>query len=112
LIPLFGQSFIYDGLSVTQDSVNQNQVNVSGGRVYFQNRPNEFVLFFPASFTTSVANATYYLNVYTEGTMTFSTNNVTKSGYVNVATVQTDANGNVSSITMNPQSTTANLLDD
>jgi hypothetical protein len=111
LIP-FVQSYIYDGLNVTKDSVKANQVNVTGGRVYFSNRPDDVVMFDPASFTTSVPNATYYLNVYTEGKMTFDTVNVNKTGYINVATVQTDANGNVSSITPNAQATSVNVINE
>lgn len=105
-------SYIYDGLSVTKDSVIQNQVNVTGGRVYFQNRPDDFVLFYPASFTTSIPNATYYLNVYAEGKMTFDTVNVNKTGYINVATVTTDGNGNVSTVTMNSQATNMTFVND
>lgn len=111
MIP-FVQSYIYDGLNVTKDSVKQNQVNVTGGRVYFSNRPDDVVLFDPASFTTSVANATYYLNVYTEGKMTFDTVNVNKTGYINVATVTTDSSGNVSTVTMNASATNPNVLND
>jgi hypothetical protein len=109
LIP-FVQSYIYDGLSVTQSG--SNGVNVTGGRVYFSNRPDDYVLFSPASFTTSVPNTTYYLNVYTEGKMTFDTVNVNKTGYINVAKVLTDANGNVSSIVMNGKATIARVLND
>jgi lysophospholipase L1-like esterase len=102
LIP-FVQSYIYDGLNVTKDSVNANQVNVTGGRVYFSNRPDDVVLFDPASFTTSTPNATYYLNIYPDGKMTFDTVNVNKTGYINVATVTTDSSGNVSTVTINQQ---------
>jgi hypothetical protein len=109
LIP-FVPSYIIDGLSVTQSG--SKGVNVTGGRVYFSNRPEDYVLMDPASFTTSVPNATYYLNIYPDGKMTFDTVNVNKTGYINVATVTTDANGNVSSITPNTQATNMNVIND
>lgn len=98
---MFGNtSVVLSGGVATKDATVPNQLDVTACTVYFGTGQR---VSFPASqngqFTTSTANATYYLDVNTDGTTSWGTSHSIKPGYVTICSVTTDANGKISTVT-------------
>jgi hypothetical protein len=100
---LFSNSFILSGLSVTKDGTIQNQVNVTAGVVYVKQADGTLRRFAPTAtnFRTSTPNNTYYLDFQPDGTWWWNTGHSTQANYINVATVTSDASGNVATVAQN-----------
>lgn len=100
---MFSGGFIYSGLTVTKDGTIQNQVDVTAGIVYVKQSDGSLRRFAPTAtnFRTSTPNNTYYLDFQPDGTWWWNTGHSTQANYINVATVTSDASGNVATVTQN-----------
>jgi hypothetical protein len=100
---LFSNGFILNGLTVTQDGTQLNQVNVTAGVVYVKQADGTLRRFAPTAtnFRTSTPNNTYYLDFQPDGTWWWNTGHSQQANYINVATVTSDASANVATVTQN-----------
>jgi hypothetical protein len=93
--------FVYMGFNATIDSVNLAQINLDYSVAYLKQADNSLGRIFldSPSYTTSVANTTYYLDVHPDGTVNWSTTATTVTNALNILQVTTDANGYVATVT-------------
>lgn len=111
-VDVFGNSFVFSGLTVTKDGTNLNQVNVTAGVVYIKQTSGDIRRFVvPATnYRTASASATYYLDFNPDGTWSWTTGHSIQTGYLNVATVTSDGSSNVNVVTQNNASYNVTLM--
>lgn len=92
--------FVYQGMDATKNATNPKQVDVTTGVAY--PRQTDYSLerraFTATSYTTTLANATYLLDMNPDGTMTWGTAHSTQANYLPILIVTTDVNGDVATI--------------
>jgi hypothetical protein len=93
-------NYVVDGGVVTKNVLRSNYIDITEIHV---NLDNDFVVHEATSLKVSIPNATYYLD-FKDGKYTFGTSHPSGTvdvDYVQVATVTTDSNGTVATITDN-----------
>ncbi len=100
-LDLFAQGFVLSGLQASKDGVTATKLNVTAGVAYVQQAGGGLRRYTPAvtSFTTAATSALYYLDLQPDGTWSWATTHSTQTGYLPVAEVQTDASGNIATVT-------------
>lgn len=93
--------FVYLGFNATIDAINLAQINLDYSVAYLKQADNSLgrIFFNNPSYTTTVANATYYLDVLPDGTVNWSTTATTVANALPILQVTTDVNGYVATIT-------------
>lgn len=101
--------FILSDMTPTKDSIVQNQLNIRSG-ISFNRQTDGSILRISISansFKTSSPSSTYYLDLNPDGSTSWSTSHSNQPSYLTIATVTTDASGNISTVAdTRPVSTT------
>lgn len=111
-IDLLGTSgFVFSGLTVTKDGTNANKIDIASGIAYLYQTDGTLrrMAIGTASYTTTSASATFYLDLNPDGTFSWGGSHSTQSNYITIATVTSDASSNVNVIT-DTRSTLINLF--
>jgi len=100
LYDVFGRSWVLNGLDISKNVTINNQLDVTAGTIYIQVAENKLrrVTKQGASFTTSTANATYYLEILPNLSWYWDTTPSGTNGSITLARVTTDNNGNIATI--------------
>lgn len=98
---IFASGFVVSGMVASKNATVANQLDVTAGACYIQQADSGLRRFTPAaaSFTTSLALATYYLDFQPDGTYSWGTAHSAQTGYLPVAEVTTDAAGAIATVT-------------
>lgn len=100
LYDIFGCSWVLSGLDISKNITINNKLDVTSGTIYIQVAENKLrrVTKQGTSFTTSSANASYYLEILPDLTWYWDTTPSGISGSITLARVTTDNNGNIATI--------------
>ncbi|SMB97927.1 hypothetical protein SAMN00808754_2031 [Thermanaeromonas toyohensis ToBE] len=97
---IFASGFVVSGMVPSKNATVANQLDVTAGACYVQQPDGGLRRFTPAaaSFTTSLASTTYYLDFQPDGTYSWGTAHSTQTGYLPIAEVTTDSAGNIATV--------------
>lgn len=104
--------FVLSGCTAAVNATVANQLDFTGGTAYPKQTDNTLRKCDPANatFTTSVASTTYYLDLNPDGTLSWGTAHSAQANYMPLYEVATDASANISTVTDKAQRTAGILL--
>lgn len=93
--------FVLTGCTAAINATVANQLDFTGGTAYPKQADNTLRKRDPANatFTTSVASTTYYLDLNPDGTLSWGTAHSAQSNYLPLYEVTTDASANILTVT-------------
>lgn len=93
--------FVYTGLNVAVSGTSLDTITVSYGVAYLKQADETLkkVVSYQTDFVSALANATYYLDLNPDGTMSWNTSHSTVADYLPIAEVTTDGVTNILDIT-------------
>ena len=97
--------FVLSGILCTKDGTNANQLDVASGRAYALHSDGSLGLIVVGSttFLTTVALATYYLDLNVDGSWSWGTSHSGMANYLTICNVTTDGSSNISVVNMQRQ---------
>jgi len=97
---VFVSGFVLSGMNASKDLTIANQLNVAAGVCYVGQSDGTLHRFIvnTTSFTTSLASSTYYLDFQPDGAYSWGTAHSAQFGYLPIAEVATDVNGNIATV--------------
>jgi hypothetical protein len=100
-LDIFVTGFVVGGLLASADTTNANQLDVSAGVAYLLQADGSLSRVTPvaATFSTSLASATYYLDLQANGTYSWGNTHSTQNNYLAIAQVTSASNGSINVVT-------------